>query len=331
MKIEKISDNQIRCTLNKSDLVSRHLKISELAYGSEKAKELFRDMMQQAAYEFGFETDDIPLMIEAIPVSSDCIILIVTKVEDPEELDTRFSRFSPSDSDFDEFDYPDDEYLDTLSAVDDFNKTDTPPMTASDELDIPDKDAAGDIINLFSKVKDYLNKSISELSADTNITGNSNIINNASDNNTNADKQSASDNFVSIKDSINGTVASVSQDKSKTNSNPVFKIFSFDNFDTFIKAAHAVSCIYIKDSINGTVASVSQDKSKTNSNPVFKIFSFDNFDTFIKAAHAVSCIYSDKNSLFKCEKTSSYYLVLEKTSCKAIDFNKTCNILSEYG
>ena len=284
MKIEKISDNQIRCTLNKSDLVSRHLKISELAYGSEKAKELFRDMMQQAAYEFGFETDDIPLMIEAIPVSSDCIILIVTKVEDPEELDTRFSRFSLSDSDFDEFDYPDDEYLDTLSAVDDFNKTDTPPMTASDELDIPDKDAAGDIINLFSKVKDYLNKSISEFSADTNITGNSNIINNASDNNTNADKQSASDNFVSI-----------------------------------------------KDSINGTVASVSQDKSKTNSNPVFKIFSFDNFDTFIKAAHAVSCIYSDKNSLFKCEKTSSYYLVLEKTSCKAIDFNKTCNILSEYG
>ena len=94
MKIEKLSENQIRCTLNKSDLAARQLKISELAYGSEKAKKLFQDMMQQASYEFGFEAEDIPLMIEAIPVSADCIVLIVTKVDDPEELDTRFSKFA---------------------------------------------------------------------------------------------------------------------------------------------------------------------------------------------------------------------------------------------
>ena len=31
-------------------------------------------------------------MIEAIPVSTESIVLIITKVEDPEELDTRFSR-----------------------------------------------------------------------------------------------------------------------------------------------------------------------------------------------------------------------------------------------
>ena len=73
MKIEKLSENQIRCTLNKSDLAARQLKISELAYGSEKAKKLFQDMMQQASYEFGFEAEDIPLMIEAIPVSADWI------------------------------------------------------------------------------------------------------------------------------------------------------------------------------------------------------------------------------------------------------------------
>ena len=71
MKIEKINDNQIRCTLTKEDLLSREIKLSELAYGTEKAKSLFRDMMQQAAYEFGFEANDIPLMIEAIPLSSD--------------------------------------------------------------------------------------------------------------------------------------------------------------------------------------------------------------------------------------------------------------------
>lgn len=40
-------------------------------------------MMQQAQIQFGFEADNIPLMIEAIPVSTESIILIITKVEDP--------------------------------------------------------------------------------------------------------------------------------------------------------------------------------------------------------------------------------------------------------
>ena len=50
MKIEKVNDHQIRCTLTGADLANRELKISELAYGSEKAKNLFRDMMQQASF-----------------------------------------------------------------------------------------------------------------------------------------------------------------------------------------------------------------------------------------------------------------------------------------
>lgn len=97
MKLEKISDKQIRCTLNKSDLLDREIRISELAYGTEKAKELFRDMMHQAAYELGFEVDDIPLVIEAIPISTDCLMLVITKVDDPDELDTRFSKFSQTE------------------------------------------------------------------------------------------------------------------------------------------------------------------------------------------------------------------------------------------
>ena len=102
MKIEKVNENQIRCTLTREDLASRELKISELAYGTEKAKTLFRDMMRQANCEFGFEAEDIPLMIEAIPLNAECIVLVITKVEDPEELDTRFSRFAPSVTEEDE-------------------------------------------------------------------------------------------------------------------------------------------------------------------------------------------------------------------------------------
>ena len=82
MKIEKLSDNQIRCTLTRADLAERQLQLSELAYGTEKARSLFHDMMQQAAQEFGFEAENMPLMIEAIPSSSDSIVLIITKVED---------------------------------------------------------------------------------------------------------------------------------------------------------------------------------------------------------------------------------------------------------
>lgn len=125
MKIEKINDNQIRCTLTRQDLADREIKLSELAYGTEKAKLLFRDMMQQAAYEFGFEANDIPLMIEAIPISSDSVILIVTKVEDPEELDTRFAKFSPSNGEE--------------------NNNITPPAPAPLE-------GADDILNLFNKI-----------------------------------------------------------------------------------------------------------------------------------------------------------------------------------
>ena len=96
MKIEKVNERQIRCTLTKNDLSSRNLKMSELAYGTDKAKNLFRDMMREAEHRFGFEAEDIPLMIEAIPLSNEAIVLVITKVEDPEELDTRFSKFAPS-------------------------------------------------------------------------------------------------------------------------------------------------------------------------------------------------------------------------------------------
>lgn len=117
MRIEKISENQIRCTLSREDLVDRELRISELAYGTEKAKALFRDMMQQAHFQFGFDAEDIPLMIEAIPVSPESLVLVITKVEDPDELDTRFSKFSPDDTetyDDEKYDDDDDDYMDNI-------------------------------------------------------------------------------------------------------------------------------------------------------------------------------------------------------------------------
>ncbi len=139
MKIEKVNDHQIRCTLTREDLADRELKISELAYGTEKAKSLFRDMMQQASFEFGFEAEDIPLMIEAIPLNSECIVLIITKVEDPEELDTRFSKFAPSVHDGDDSEYLLDELAEGADEVLDLFK-----RIHNETIDAPQKEAAPD-------------------------------------------------------------------------------------------------------------------------------------------------------------------------------------------
>lgn len=102
MKIERINENQIRCTLTSFDLSIRNMNLGELAYGTEKARRLFREMIRQAETEVGFDAEDIPLMVEAIPLSGESIMLVITKIEDPEELDTRFSRFSPAAEDDEE-------------------------------------------------------------------------------------------------------------------------------------------------------------------------------------------------------------------------------------
>ena len=67
MKIERINDNQIRCTLNHFDLSVRNLNLTELAYGSEKAKNLFREMIQKASNEVGFEAEK-PAVGPLLPV-----------------------------------------------------------------------------------------------------------------------------------------------------------------------------------------------------------------------------------------------------------------------
>lgn len=143
MKLERLNENQIRCTLSKSDLEQRELRLSELAFGSAKARELFHDMIQQAAVELGFEVDNIPLMIEAIPIPNECLILVVTKVENPEDLEHRFPRLSRlaeilSDENFlaslnDEDDI--DDYMDTYADTGDDEILSLPGHAAEEDMD----------------------------------------------------------------------------------------------------------------------------------------------------------------------------------------------------
>lgn len=231
MKIEKISDRQIRCTLSRDDLVDRELRISELAYGSEKAKALFRDMMQQANYEFGFEAEDIPLMIEAIPVSPECLILVITKVEDPDELDTRFSKFSPNSDDDDGLydDETDDSYAD-------------------------------EIINSFGHIDDLL----------SNTSG--------------------------------------------------------DESDDFIPLAEALSIN--KEEPKGERAEANSVSYQTN---LLKVYSFKSLNDVTKLSSVIGSYYNGCNTLYKNPSNSVYYLVITKSDHTPEEFNKICNIISEYG
>lgn len=209
MKIEKISDNQIKCTLNKSDLASRQIKISELAYGSDKAKNLFRDMMQVASSEFGFEAEDIPLMIEAIPVSSDCIVLIITKVEDPEELDTRFSRFAPASDDIDD------------------TKNSSPSTAAAGLLDML-KQVGSEIKNLAEK-KDNSNDNNSFIPLPDALKNTATI------------DKSAGQTSKSVIKKDDANSSKNSKEKIPIN---FIKIYSFDDINTIIQVARILKDLY---------------------------------------------------------------------------------------
>ena len=280
MKIEKLSDNQIRCTLNKSDLASRELKISELAYGSEKAKDLFRDMMQQASYELGFEAEDIPLMIEAIPVSTDCIILVITKVEDPEELDTRFSKFAP--------DINEDEDEDT-----DFSYENDSLDTMLNNQPVPDN-RADDVINLFSKVKDYLNNNIEDIIE---------IPKNEVDNFIPFNKSLKNSAINSTPKDFNATTNTLSDDANKDATTDITKdaevnvirIFQFDELNIINNVANIIDQIYSGDNslykdVNKNIYYLVIDKSDcspTIFNKVCNILSeYGNKIHFSYASHA---------------------------------------------
>ncbi|GFI61782.1 adapter protein MecA 2 [Clostridiales bacterium] len=82
MKIEKISDTQVKFILSEEDLADRNIKLEDLAISSDKTKDLFQDILSKALDECGFSVDDAPLMVEALPVAMDSIMIIVTKLND---------------------------------------------------------------------------------------------------------------------------------------------------------------------------------------------------------------------------------------------------------
>ena len=98
MNIEVLGNLRVKCTLTSEYLKSRWIDPGDLAYGSEAATALFRDIIEETREKFGIDfqaRENHPVMIEAIPMGEGSLAVIISKAEDAEELDTRFSRFSP--------------------------------------------------------------------------------------------------------------------------------------------------------------------------------------------------------------------------------------------
>ncbi len=293
MKIERLSENSIRCTLNRADLDSRELKISELAYGTEKAKSLFKDMIAQASFECGFEADDIPLMIEAIPVSPDCIILVITKVEDPEELDTRFSKFAPSDEDED--------YADMLDSDDDMHGMD-------------------DGSSLLNRINEALNQ-------DADFIPFSDSLLKKSKNGNKANDKSSADSGSKI---IGGS-ASEKAEGSASGRKP--SKAGGDKASSGTAGKKASGSISDGSASTGSynVSSTDNGSDICAVVPIEKLFSFKDLNQATVAAIAVNNRFNGSSILYKNPVNLRYYLFIRSDDMNLDEFTGVNNTLSEYG
>ena len=91
MRIQKINDNQVKILLSPADLAERNIQLTELRYADEKTHQLFREMMEQVMNECDFHAENTSLMIEAVPLSKESMMIIVTKVAAGEEMESKLN------------------------------------------------------------------------------------------------------------------------------------------------------------------------------------------------------------------------------------------------
>jgi adapter protein MecA 1/2 len=85
MRIERISDTQMKFVLMTDDLEERDIKISELSYASDQTQRLFREIMTLVQGEREFVEGEAPLMFEAMRVGVDSLVVVVTKINGTHE------------------------------------------------------------------------------------------------------------------------------------------------------------------------------------------------------------------------------------------------------
>ncbi|MGM9987527.1 MAG: genetic competence negative regulator [Bacillaceae bacterium] len=78
MRLERLNYNKIKIFLTFDDLVERGLTKEDLWYNAPKVQQLFRDMMEEANKELGFELDGV-LAVEVFSLQAQGMVVIITK------------------------------------------------------------------------------------------------------------------------------------------------------------------------------------------------------------------------------------------------------------
>lgn len=88
MQVKKINENQVRCVINREDIMSRNTNLIELFHNREKMHSLFSDMMAEVSKEYGDSYQDSGIMMEAIITMEGSIVVTLTKQDTKETKDT---------------------------------------------------------------------------------------------------------------------------------------------------------------------------------------------------------------------------------------------------
>ena len=298
MKIEKINDNQIKCTLSRKDLDEKDIRISELAYGTDKARELFRDLLEQASVEVDFEVNESPLMIEAVPTGKDSLILIVTKVENPDELDSRFSRFTH------------------LSADDDIDEIED----LDEEEDDPDSDTEDDFLNINDiDIADLAKRAKKDADKEDDIFEDAEKAAADSDPKDKKSSDKEDDSLLSLRDQIREGLSGLINSIAKS-------AMDLSNTGDGNGNTHFEGEITIKPVAPAKAA----PQSPAESDIPFDVFIFKNISDVISAAKDLSRIYFSDNTLYKDESTGRFYLYTTHNANSLEDYQKVQQILIRY-
>ncbi|MGD6795263.1 genetic competence negative regulator [Metabacillus indicus] len=90
MRLERLNYNKIKIFLTIDDLMDRGLTKEDLWKDSLKVHQLFREMMDEASEELGFEASG-PIAVEVYSLQAQGMVIIVTKNHEEEESDEDYA------------------------------------------------------------------------------------------------------------------------------------------------------------------------------------------------------------------------------------------------
>lgn len=92
MKIEKLTENKIKITINIDDLAEKNIDLYSFMHNTPETQDLFWDILSKAEKECGFNVDNSMICVEASTSGAGNFVLIVTKTNEKPVLTTNLNN-----------------------------------------------------------------------------------------------------------------------------------------------------------------------------------------------------------------------------------------------